>query len=205
MKARQLSPVSFDDQIAASLQRGALSSEIAKLINEVELAAAAAGNAADASRQMALDPSLTAAEANVARTEMDHAAFRRDRLHAAVAKLTERKGQLRREEENQRRWTIYEKVEQERDRLSVELREIYPTFSARLADVLARIEANDQELERINGRELPDSAEKLRSAEMIARGLKTLVDGASDIPRITKHARLPSFEYDRHARYTWPR
>lgn len=205
MKTRQPQSTSLDDRIAASFEPGAISSDVATLISEVELAAAAAGEAADAVRQLALDPSLTAAEANVARTQMDDATFRRDRMQTAVAKLTERKDQLRREEVNRRRWAAYEKAEEERDRLSIELKELYPTFSTRLADVLARIEANDRELERINGRELPDNAATLRSAEMIARGLKTLVDGTSDIPRITKHLKLPAFEYDRQARFTWPR
>ena len=42
-----------------------------------------------------------------------------------------------------RRLRVYDEVKAERDRLADELREIYPTTAALLAELLARIIAND--------------------------------------------------------------
>jgi hypothetical protein len=37
------------------------------------------------------------------------------------------------------------------------------------------------------------------------RGLRSFNDGTADIPRITKHLRLPAFQYAGLEPYTWPR
>lgn len=66
------------------------------------------------------------------------------------------------------------------------MKELYPTLAARLADLAARIDANDRETERINTRARPVGAEWLAGAERIARGLKGFNDGTADVPRITR-------------------
>ena len=63
---------------------------------------------------------------------MEDAAFRRDRMQTAVIKLGDRLRELKAQEEDHRRWLAYEKVKAERDKLAVELKEVYPTLAARL-------------------------------------------------------------------------
>jgi DNA repair exonuclease SbcCD ATPase subunit len=196
---------SLDDQIAAAFLPDAVSAEVSELISDAEAAAAASGEAAQLARSQALDPALSAEKVATARREMEDAAFRRDRMHTAVTKLTERLHQLRAREEDHRRWLAYDKVKAERDKLAAELKEMYPTFTARLADLIARIDANDREVENINKRTRPNGAEWLAPAELVARGLKGFSDGVSNVPRITTDLRLPSFEYNRQALNLWPR
>src|SRR5450756_124109 len=69
-----------------------------RIIQEAEAAAIATGEAAERARTRALDPTLLAADVATARHEMDSAAFRRDRLQAAVTKLGVRLRELRAEE-----------------------------------------------------------------------------------------------------------
>jgi hypothetical protein len=42
-------------------------------------------------------------------------------------------------------------------------------MESRLGELIAKIEANDREIEYINSQSLPTGAERLRSAELIAR------------------------------------
>jgi hypothetical protein len=119
--------------------------------------------------------------------------------------LRERLEEVRAEEEDQRRWVVYEKVKCERDKLAAELAAIYPAFANKLADLLPRIAANDRQVEYINGHALPLGAERLLVAELIARGLEGFVKNAVQTPRITEELRLPTFEYSAHDRYAWPR
>jgi chromosome segregation ATPase len=170
------------------------------LIEEVE----ASGDAAEQLRKRALDPALAPADVAGARRQMEDAAFRRDRLQTAVAKLRERLEEVKAQEEDQRRWVAYEKVKAERDKLTAELTDIYPAFEQKLADLLPRIEANDWQIERINTR-LPDGAKHLHVAELVARGLGTFVDGTATVPRITRQLRLPAFKYSALNPYAWPR
>ena len=135
---------------------------------------------------------------------MEDAAFRRDRMQTAVTKLGERLRELKAQGENKRRWLAYERAKAERDKLAVELREVYPAVAARLADIAARIDANDREIEKVNTWAKPDGAEGLAGAEMVARGIKGFNYGLTNIPRITRDLRLPSFEEKRHDPYTWP-
>jgi len=198
------SKLSLDERIVAAFSAGTKADDVTDLIGEAEAAASSAGEAAQRARAQALDPALSAERVAIARREMEDAAFRRDRMQTAVIKLGERLRELKAQEEDQRRWAAYERARAERDKLAAELKEVYPTFAARLADVLARIDANDREIEYSNTRARPSGAEWLAGAEMVARGLKGFVDGTADVPRITRDLRLPAFEYDRHAPTVWP-
>ena len=77
-------------------------------------------------------------------------------------------------------------------------------MSERLANLVARIAANDAEIERVN-RKLPDGALWLADAEMIARQVQNFNDVNTPVPRITLQLRLPSFRYAPLEPYTWPR
>jgi hypothetical protein len=81
----------------------------------------------------------------------------------------------------------------------------YPPIAAQLAELMARIEASDQQIERINARALPAGAKRLLEAELVARGLPGFVDSGSSVPLIIGDLRLPAFEYSRYDLYTWSR
>ena len=85
-----------------------------------------------------------------------------------------------------------------------ELKEVYPGFAARVANLAARIDANDRDIERINTRARPNGSAWLRGAELVARDLRGFNDGTANVPRIIAELRLPAFEYNRHDPYTWP-
>jgi hypothetical protein len=73
------------------------------LIKHTNVAAKSAAELAEQARTRALDPALPGNVVTEARRVMDDAAFRRDRLLAAVTKLGERLEQLKDQEENERR------------------------------------------------------------------------------------------------------
>jgi len=193
----------LDDQIVDAFLPGAQSTDVVELIANVEAAAAASGEAAQLARSQALDPKLSAEKVALARREMEDAAFRRDRMQVAVAKLGERLNDLKAHEENERRWASYEKAKAERDKLVAELKQIYPVFSARLADLMGRIRASDEEVDRINRRASPSGAEWLRSVELVARDLSGFNISTANIPRLARDVRLPAFDH-RQSQYLWP-
>ena len=196
---------SLDDRIARAFTAGTKADAVAVLVAEAEAAMVCAGDTAQKARQRALDPKLRAPDVAIARHDMGDAAFRRDRMRAAVTRLKERLNELVAEAEDQRRWLAYEKAKAERDKLAAELREIYPAFASRIVDLMARIEANDFEIKSINTRAKPNRAANLLGAEAVARGLQGYIDGTSNIPRVSSQLQLPAFEYKRGAPYSWPR
>ena len=88
---------------------------------------------------------------------MEDAAFTRDHLSTALSRLQQRLEQLRAAEEDARCRAAYEKAKAERDQLAAEPAELYPAFTDKLANLLARIDDNDREIEYVNGR-LPSDA-----------------------------------------------
>jgi hypothetical protein len=161
----------LDERIAAAFHEGVRSDAIAALIGTAEQALAAASERAHCARALALDPTLPMATVAAARKHMDDAIFARDRLQVALEKLRERLIAVQAEEENTRRLRIYEDAEAERDQLAQELRSSYPGVAERLADLLARIAANDQAVERINANGLPRDCDRLLVAELVVLGL----------------------------------
>ena len=119
--------------------------------------------------------------------------FRRERLQTAVSRLRERLKEVRAQEENQRRWTAYLRVKADRDKFAAELKASYPSMESWLGELIAKIEANDREIEYINGQALPMGAERLRSAELIARGIEAWrVNSTDECGSVTNCAYLPS-------------
>lgn len=193
--------MTLDERIAAAFGEGPSSAEVAALIGEAEAAAASAEHEAEEARKRALDP--RSADVSEARRQMDDAAFRRDRLRVAVMQLEKRVGQLQANEENTRRWAAYHEAEAERDRLAVELREVYPEVADRLVELLSRIVANDRVVERVNNG-LPDGANRLRGAEEVARGLQGFKAGLENVPQMTTALRLPGFAFSAQWPWAWP-
>ena len=85
------------------------------------------------------------------------------------------------------------------------IRYVYPSMESRLGELIAKIEANDREIEYVNGQALLSGAERLRSAELIARGIEAWRVNSADVVRISHELRLPAFKHDPHRPYAWPR
>ena len=85
------------------------------------------------------------------------------------------------------------------------IRYVYPSMESRLGELIAKIEANDRKIEYINSQSLPTGAERLRSAELIARGIEAWRVNSADVVRISHELRLPAFKHDPHRPYAWPR
>jgi hypothetical protein len=196
--------VDLDVRIASAFTDGATSENVKALIVEAEAASLASGEAAEQARGRALDPALTANDVAEARRQMDDAAFRRERLQTAVTRLQDRLKEVAAQEEDARRRGVYEKAKTERDKLAEEMEAIYPVFEAKLRDLLPRIAESDRLVEYVNVH-LPTGADRLLVAELVARGLAGFVENSVDVPRITRHLRLPAFRFDQHDPYAWPR
>jgi hypothetical protein len=85
--------------------------------------------------------------------------------------------------------------------LAKELADVYPAFAQKLAELLARIAANDREIDRINTHALPRGADRLLIAELKARGLPWVLNSI-ETPRIIDQLRLPAWQP--RSDYLWP-
>ncbi|MGE0750813.1 MAG: hypothetical protein AB7K64_09525 [Variibacter sp.] len=197
--------LSLDDRIADAFARPAPSSVISELVAEATEAARDAEADADAARVRALDPALTASQVADARRAMEDAAFRRERMRAAVERLRDLLRDARDREKDEKRREVYERVRTERDQLAAELSALYPRLAEQLAGLMARIVENDRMVEYVNGHELPGGAPRLLLAELVARDMKGFVHPGGDVPRMTRHLRLPTFRHSVHDPYSWPR
>jgi hypothetical protein len=83
----------LERRIAAALTSDIPSADIAALVAETEAAISQVEAAAEAEREMALDP-LASPDAAKARTAMEDAAFTRDRLRTVLPRLQERLQQV---------------------------------------------------------------------------------------------------------------
>src|SRR4051812_21112174 len=162
----------LDQRIVAAFTDGAMSNDVAELIAEAKASAVLSEEAAERARTKALDPALSATDVAAARRSMEDGGFACARMQEAVVRLGERLLEVRRQEEQARRRTAYDAALAERDALAAELAEVYPVLAGRLADLAARIAANDAVIERINLKSLPDGAKWLDGTELLARGLR---------------------------------
>ena len=121
-----ISELSLDERIAAAFGDGAKSEDVAALIKEAKAASLLCNDAAESARKRALDPILSVNDVADARRQMEDAAFRCDRLQAAVKRLRERLEDVKAQEEDQGRQLVYDRVRQERDQLAAELSAIHP-------------------------------------------------------------------------------
>jgi hypothetical protein len=146
---RQPDPAELDARIAAAFREGANSVDVSRLLPEVEAAADAADAATGEARARALDPLLSRDDVKVARREMEDAAFTRDRLHQAGAKLAERVEALKALEADRRMQAEHERVLTERDRLAEEMAHLAEPI-AQIAHTVSKIAICDREIGRVN-------------------------------------------------------
>jgi hypothetical protein len=144
-----LPDAALDARIAVAFVEDAKSVDVGRLLGEVEAAAIAADAAADEARGRALDPRLSRDDVKLARREMEDAAFTRDRLHEAGAKLAERVEALKALEADRRMQAEHERVEAERDRLAEEMERMAEPIM-KIADLVSQIAVCDHEIGRHN-------------------------------------------------------
>jgi hypothetical protein len=159
---------SLDERIVAAFAGGVRSGDVADLVREVEAAAVAAQEVAEAARALALDPLTPPAQERAARDRMADCAFRFDRLMVARARLDERRRELEAHENNDRRRVAYDAAVAERDRIAEELAD-YPAIVEKLVKLFAALAQNNLEITRVNA-QLPDGAAWVEPAERVAKG-----------------------------------
>ena len=202
MTAADPLPPSLDERIAAAFANGAKSADVGTLIKDGNLAAKSAAELAEQARTRALDPALSANSVADARRAMDDAAFKRDRLQAALTKLGERLKELQDDEENARRQVTYDKVKAERDQLAKEYADLYPIVAKQLAELMSRIAANDREVDYLNKHALPKGIGRLLEVELIARKLPGWVQNSIQTARVIDVLCLPPWHP--RSNYLWP-
>jgi hypothetical protein len=195
----------LESKIAAAFVNGIRSTEVATLIQQVEVAIRSASETAVRAREKALDPTLNGSELNSARQTMHDSGFQVERLQAASSRLRQRLAELKAAEANARKRERYDEVAQQRDALATKLATIYPPFVEKLAHVLAEVAANDAEVAFVNTNEnRPAGAPVLQGAELKARGLQHFRRGVVEVPRLTANVTLPKWKPDDGSMYLWP-
>jgi hypothetical protein len=198
-------PPDLEERIEASLVNGVIPDDIVALIREVEAVAHSLGVAAEEANIIACSTVRSTAEKREARRLVEDAASQRERLQSEIADLRERLDEVRKQEEDKRRWPAYEQAKATRDKLAAELRDIYPGIEQKLRELLPRIAENDREIEYINAHALPNGGKRLLEAELVARGLPGFFEDGVHTPRIVTDLRVPAWERDPHEPYAWPR
>jgi hypothetical protein len=188
----------LEKKIATALASDTTAAAVAALVAETEAAITQADAAAETERAKALDPALSP-DAAKARAAMEDAAFRRDRLSTVLPRLQERYHEVAALEYRARWQGDYEALTVKRDQLATELREVYPDFVSKVADLLTRIAANDAELSRLHQARPAGVALHLFGAELVARGIESF--GIAS-PSIAKELKLPDWSCG--AKLVWP-
>jgi hypothetical protein len=191
--------ISRDDRVRAVLTAPASSQDAAALLAEVEAALAAIDDEVKATRQRALDPLTSSADAEAARAELERVDFDKERLAAQVAALAGRARTLRESEQADAKAAERSAALKERDELAEVIRTRYPELAAELADIASRIVASDARVQAATAGGLKREA----SAEAVARGCAPnfALHGGSPIGRISE-IRLPAL--DASAPAIWP-
>jgi hypothetical protein len=190
----------IEERIAAALSEGVTSSHLAALIAETEESISLADTTAEAERVKALDP-IASPDPVKARAVMENAAFTRDRLCTVLPRLGHRLKEVEAEEYATRWEAEYEKVKIVRDELAAEMREVYPTAVAQLADLFRRAAACDRECSRVDGKAATGELRRLLRVELAARGVEGLLQ--PDV-YLAEMLRLPFFWRDSGPIYAWP-
>ncbi len=184
--------------VAALGDDNASADKLAALIGETEAAIISANNNAETAREAALDPTLTP-DAATAHVATQTAILAGDRLRTLLARLNQRY-QDARDAEYLAKWRVDAAALQvKRDALADELKKTYPVVTQQLADLLARIAINDQELWRLNQGRPAGIKLHLLGAELCARHLEGF---NRDSPPIGRDLVLPDWVESNRA--LWP-
>jgi len=201
MKSEKGKAADLAERIAAAVKGVATSDEIAILIGDVEQARVAADDEQAAARARALDPVTRADAVASARHEADDLRFESDRLGTALEALQNAHREAKEREKDAQRRAVYEAAKAERDSLAEELRDVYPEIERCLTDLMGRVAANNESLEKVNLR-LPASALELYSSEEVARPGRSKYEYS--MHQLSRRLRLPRFEIDPREPDAWP-
>lgn len=181
LKQRIVQTLADDTVTAASL---------AELVVEIETAIAAAAEAATVSREQSVDPALC--------PDPKAAEITRGRLLTMLPRIQQRYHDVD-SAETAAEWRIdFAARAEERNALANELRDVYPRLASQLADLFAKIAANDAALSRLH-QDRPSSAKGfLLGAELTALGLDEF---SRDRKSIAKTLCLPDFKSNK---LLWP-
>jgi hypothetical protein len=195
----------LEERIAHAFVNGTRSTEVATLIQQVEVATRSTTESATLARQKALDPTLNGAELGSARQTMLDVGFQVERLTAASSRLRQRHAELKAAEADAVKRQRYDEVAAQRDVLANKLSAIYPELVAKLSELLPQLAANNAEVNFINRPEnKPAGAAPLQVAELQARGLHHFQAGVVPVPRLTDVLVLPKWRPDGGSMYHWP-
>jgi hypothetical protein len=188
----------LETRIAAALTEQTASSDLAALLHETEAAIAKAEATAETEREKGLDP-IASPDATVALATVVAAEFARDRLRRVLPRLEARLEQVETQEYRARWRARYEEVEERRDALAAELRELYPKLASTIAELFVRVDVADREISEVNQASPPGLGLHLREVELEARDIDRFTTAA---PSIANGLRLPVFDVGQEL--LWP-
>jgi hypothetical protein len=197
--------MTLEDRIRAAFADDAISADVAALLDEVRVAVEQAEAEANREHEAALDPTLSARLAAEHRNRAREAAFARDRVHEAAKRLTDQLKRIRYRGSQARRQTVYDAAREARDWIARKLADRWPKIEAEIVKLLTDLDQVESQVAAAN-KALPDNQKALLSAELQARGLKSLVrrGPGPDIPSLLRSLKLPAFHPADSGSLAWP-
>ncbi len=180
----------LSDRIALLLRSEASSEVLAGVIEEAQEELASLAEACEDAKERVLDPHSTSSMVAKANREMEDSTLQARRLEAALKHLTSQLESARAREAEAERVKRYAEVKAEREAAINEFQETYPDLAEKIATMLKRCAAVDQQLARINA-DLPENAPYLYPIEKtittvhgwaIAPSVKLLAPSGVEIP-----------------------
>ncbi len=174
----------LSDRIALLLRSEASSEVLAGVIEEAQEELASLAEACEDAKERVLDPHSTSSMVAKANREMEDSTLQARRLEAALKHLTSQLESARAREAEAERVNRYAEVKAEREAAINEFQETYPDLAEKIATMLKRCAAVDQQLARINA-DLPQNASYLYPIEhTIKTGLGWRVAEAVKLPAL---------------------
>lgn len=156
----------LDTRIADAFSNMPSSAILTDLLTEVAKADAEAKEASKRAAEIALDPATRPDAVADARKLMEDSDFSSCRLAIAAEKLLDLKRQALERERKAADIAEYTAAKAERDQLAEDIAREYPALASGIADILTRLQSNNQRVDAINTRH---AGPWLRQAEPIAR------------------------------------
>src|SRR5262249_18264164 len=123
-------------------------------------------------RERSVDPTVSASDAEQAAQRSSNADLKCQRLTAALVRLRARLTEALQQERRERWSARYARHNADCDALGKELAETYNATTAKLVELLQRIEACDRDSSAINHDAPDDEHKRLGKVELIARQLE---------------------------------
>ena len=197
--SKKATSASLEQRISTALADPQVTSiDLMELIDETELAVAAAEETARAEYEKALDP-IASPDAAKAKQSIWAAEFSRDRLRAFLSRLCRRLDEIETAEKAARWDADYAAIEPKMDALANEFAEVYPKLAGQLCDLFSRARAVDQECSRLNSEALSGEHRRLLGVELTARNLGSFTRSN---PSLINAVKLP--DWANSDRMVWP-